>query len=90
MTKVCLRSSPFIWGRKWMFLVELVRIVYVVPDAVKAASQCRERVEEGVTHPNGQDGVLLPTCLCGTDVIVIMSAYPTTYNELNGAGQSRT
>ena len=73
-----------------MFLVELVGIVEVVPDAVKASGQSCEWVEECVAHPDGQDGIFLSAGLCRTYGVAIASAHPATCSELYGAGQYRT
>ena len=45
------------------FLVKLVGIYKVVPDAVETACNGGDRIEEYKSHPDDEDGILLAECL---------------------------
>ena len=45
------------------FLVKLVGIYKVVPDAVETAYNGGDRIKEYQSHPDDEDGVLLAECL---------------------------
>ena len=53
-----------------MPLCQLVGVVHVVPDAVETSGNTAQRIHEGVSAPDGEDGVLLAETLCGTDNLV--------------------
>lgn len=48
--------------------IQLPGVVAVVPDAVEAADDRSLRSHEGVAQPDGEDCVLLPQRLSGSDL----------------------
>ena len=72
-----------------VLLCQLPGVIDVVPDAVEASCERCEGVEEGVSYPDGEDGVLLSAGLCGADGIGVASAYEPACCELHDAGQER-
>lgn len=54
-------------------------------NAVEAADDGGDRVEEGVTHPDGENGVLLAETLAGGDAVAIPASDAFPEDELDGA-----
>ena len=52
-------------------MTELEGVVEVVPDAVEATDDGGLRGHEGVTHPDGENGILLAECLPSGDSFVM-------------------
>ena len=68
-------------------MVELVRVDYVVPDAVKATYNCSYGGKESVTEPYSEDGVLLSEGLPGGYFVVETFSYFSTEVELENAAE---
>lgn len=66
-------------------LVELPGVVDVVPDAVEATGQGRDRRHEGVAHPDDKDGVFLAKRLTTLNSLAIYVAYLLSDVELQQA-----
>ena len=60
-----------------------------MPDTVEASSQSSQGIEEGITHPNGEDGVLLSAGLSRSNGFVIMPSNKPTYSKLRDTSQKR-
>lgn len=69
--------------------VKLVGVYYVVPDAVEAAYYRSDGGEEGVSHPDGEYGVLLSECLTGGYGVVVSVADLSAEPELKSATKER-
>ena len=67
-------------------LIELPGIEDIVPHTVEAAGNAGDRREERVSHPDGKNRVLLPTCLSCTDRFAVLAPYPAAEGELDNAG----
>ena len=58
-----------------------------MPDGVEAAGKGGDGTEEGVAHPDGEDGVLLSETLCAGYGLAVVLAYFAPYVELQEAGE---
>lgn len=66
-------------------LVELVAVDYVVPDAVVAAGEGCDGVEEGVAEPDGKHGVFLSAGLTAANAFAFALAHAFTEGKLREA-----
>ena len=57
-----------------------------MPNAIESTSDSRNGSEEGVGHPDGEDGVLLPDGLPGSDMVFCRLSDVASYGELHPAG----
>ena len=53
-----------------------------MPHAITSASNSCHGSEEGIGHPDGEDGVLLSDGLSGSNVITRRATYAASYGEL--------
>ena len=60
-----------------------------MPDAVETAGDGDDGGEEGVAHPDAEDGVLLAEGLAGGDRAAVAAADAAAQPELEDAGEQR-
>ena len=63
-------------------LIELPRIINIVPHAIEASSDRTYGGEEGVAEPDGEDCVFLPHALTATNFVVEATPHHSAYRKL--------
>ena len=74
---------------RFPFLIQLIGIDSVVPDAVKSASDGCHGIHKGVGRPDDEDGVFLSKSLSAADAVVVAATYAFADKELQNTANQR-